>query len=663
MSNILSTLPTELIREIASYLKLGDLISFSHTARLFYNIAIPRIHKAAVKHVFRNEEMLYLGPTASGGSVKAHQTVLEWAARRGLARLTDTLLKQAPEKRFSFLNYRYSLQLAAEQGLRSTVELLFEKSGGRLQAARDGKVPFHKAACTGHLSVVKYLLELGVDAAALQRRGYNAMDMVAARGDMEMARLLVKAGVAVSQEDSPFGRSSIHYAAAGGHKEMVEFLMREGADISTVDVHRRTVLFNAAVPDIHDSTAGSVIAIPAPSEGNAEVVKLFASLGVDPSLLDLRGMSVLHALCEKGYTTELKALLDSGVVVDIAIQDLAGFTALHHAVYSGHREVVDILLAAGAKLDTIDSNGRSLLHVGAIAGQHELLEYLLSSKTLDLALCDHNGWTALHHAACEANQETFDILLRANGNQFSPPQSTTKPLILHRAVEKGNVQIIQQLINAGASASSDRNGVYPLDVAVSAGYVHIVELLLKHGADPNVAADEERYHALHRAVDCGHEAIVQLLLDNGANPLLRDCAGEAAIHSACSKRHLGIINRLLDAGADINATDPGLSTPLHIAIEEGKIDIAAILINKGADLNPHDRDLSETPLHLAVNDENRDAVLLLIEAGADPFATDEYDESPLDTVRSIVELIEGPNPGLQIDSPEAAYSYIRRYFG
>ncbi|EGE82509.2 hypothetical protein BDDG_05453 [Blastomyces dermatitidis ATCC 18188] len=360
------------------------------------------------------------------------------------------------------------------------------------------------------------------------------MDMVAARGDMEMARLLVDAGVAVSQGDSPFGRSSIHYAAAGGHKEMVEFLMKEGADISTIDVHRRTVLFNTTVPDIYDSTSGSVIAIPAPSGGNAEVVKLFASLGVDPSLLDVRGMSILHALCEKGYTTELKALLDSGVV-DIAIQHLAGFTALHHAVYSGHREVVDILLAAGAELDVIDSNGRSLVHVGAIAGQHELLEYLLS-KGIDRALCDHNGWTALHHAACEANQETFDILLRANGNQFSLPQSTTNPLILHRAVEKGNVQVIQQLISAGASSSSDRNGVYPLDLAVSAGHVHIVELLLKHGADPNIAADEERYHALHRAVDSGHEEIVQLLLDNGANPLLRDCAGEMAIHGACTIR-------------------------------------------------------------------------------------------------------------------------------
>lgn len=541
------------------------------------------------------------------------------------------------------------------------MELLFEKSAGRLQAARDGNIPLHKAACTGHLSVVEYLLELGANAAAVQRRGYNAMDVVAARGDLKMARLLVDAGVAVSQEDSPFGRSSIHYAAAGGHKEMVEFLMKAGADISTIDVHRRTVLFNAAVAGIYDTSAGSIIVIPAPSGGSAEVVKLFASLGVDPSLLDVRGMSVLHALCEKGYTAELKALLDSGVV-DVAMEDLAGFTALHHAVYAGHKEVVDILVAAGAELNTTDSNGRSLLHIGAISGQHELLEYLLS-KGLDLTLCDNDGWTALHRAACEANQEAFDILLQANGNQFSLPHSTTNPLTLHRVVEKGNVQILQRLINSGASSSSNRNDLYPLDVAVNARHMHVVELLLKHGADPNIAADEERYHALHRAVDLGHEAIVQLLLNHGADPLLRDYVGETTLHGACSRGHPGIVNRLLDAGADINATDLTLSTSLHIAVEYGNIGIAALLISKGADFNLRESQLGETPLHLAVRDDNSDAILLLIGAGADPFAKNVYNETPLDAVRSMVEAIEGPNPGAQIDSAETAYLYIRRYLG
>ncbi|KAL2368987.1 hypothetical protein RJZ57_006622 [Blastomyces gilchristii] len=52
-----------------------------------------------------------------------------------------------------------------------------------------------------------------------------------------------------------------------------------------------------------------------------------------------------------------------------------------------------------------------------------------------------------------------------------------------------------------------------------------------------------------------------------------------------------------------------------------------------------------------------------METGADPFATNGYDESRLDNVRSTVEQIEGPHPGLQIDSPEAAYLYIRQYYG
>ncbi|EEH41741.1 hypothetical protein PAAG_09121 [Paracoccidioides lutzii Pb01] len=127
MSNLLAILPLEIMNEIASYLKLLDFISFAHTARLFYNIVIPRIHRGAVKHIFPEMKVIYIGPPMGSRFFEAEQTVLEWAAGKGFARLADSILGLALKGRFAYLNYRHALKLAAQRGLRPTVELLFEK--------------------------------------------------------------------------------------------------------------------------------------------------------------------------------------------------------------------------------------------------------------------------------------------------------------------------------------------------------------------------------------------------------------------------------------------------------------------------------------------------------------------------------------------------------
>ncbi|PGH07939.1 hypothetical protein AJ79_06147 [Helicocarpus griseus UAMH5409] len=619
MSVSLTSLPPELIGQITCQLNLRDLISFSQTARLFYNISIPRIYRAAVKYVISHEREYYVVWATNGCPYfYAPQSVLEWAANKGYAKLAEGILKIAPKGRFGYLKYKRTLELAALRGLASTVELLFENCGCHLLPARDGYIALDNAASAGHISVVNRLLKLGVNPAAAQKCGLNALDVLAARGDLKMVRLLVNAGADVSLEDS-MGRTAVHYAAAGGHKEMVKFLLAAGADISSVDRYRRSALFNAALGDIDGSHGGKRIAIPRRDGGNAEVVKLLASFVTELSLLDIRGVSVLHALCEKGYIVELQALLDTGLI-PIDIKDIAGFTALHHAVYAGHREVVDMLLDAGADINATDFNGRSLVHIAVIGGQHRLLEHLLS-KGLDFTLCDNDGWMALHHAAYEANQEIFDVLLQANTGQFSLPPNEKRPLTLHKAAEKNNARMIQLLIDSGADLSSDKSGWYPLDAAITPGHTDIVQLLLKHGANPNELGGE--YPPLNRACELGHEAIVQVLLDHGADPLLRDHAGETPIYIASCGGHIGILNRLINAGADIKDPDSGSQGALIEAVENDQTEIATLLINNGADVSFVD-EMGKTALYEALEKHDRELVDLLVQAGANPRIVNEW---------------------------------------
>lgn len=63
--------------------------------------------------------------------------------------------------------------------------------------------------------------------------------------------------------------------------------------------------------------------------------QVICSLGADPSLLEVRDMPVLRALCGEDYSPDINAPPDTGAV------DIAHYI---YVVYSGHREVVDILL-------------------------------------------------------------------------------------------------------------------------------------------------------------------------------------------------------------------------------------------------------------------------------------------------------------------------------
>ncbi|MDM8335571.1 ankyrin repeat domain-containing protein [Wolbachia pipientis] len=80
----------------------------------------------------------------------------------------------------------------------------------------------------------------------------------------------------------------------------------------------------------------------------------------------------------------------------------------------------------------------------------------------------------------------------------------------------------------------------PLHEACSRGHGNIVELLLKHGADPN-ARDEHGESLLHKALSCGHDDIVKRPLENGADPNIKDQKGKSLFR--CVIDNYGDIDR------------------------------------------------------------------------------------------------------------------------
>jgi ankyrin repeat protein len=239
---------------------------------------------------------------------------------------------------------------------------------------------------------------------------------------------------------------------------------------------------------------------------------------------------------------------------------------------------------------------------------------------------------------------------------------------LPTACHTGDIERVRELLQQDPSLANKvgaHEGYYlgagaPLSNAAAAGRVDIVQLLLDHGADPNLPEEQfaPKGKALYSAVYHGHYEIAKLLLERGAfpNPPV-ESSGDALwvsrewrpdkrmeqlllsygaqpteghtgedwpeeahnwlrispLHEAARKGDVPEAKRLLDAGADLTARDEHLrSTPLAWAAKFGQLEMVKFLLDRGAPKSLPDDPPWATPLAWAIR-RGRDDVAKLLE--------------------------------------------------
>jgi ankyrin repeat protein len=127
---------------------------------------------------------------------------------------------------------------------------------------------------------------------------------------------------------------------------------------------------------------------------------------------------------------------------------------------------------------------------------------------------------------------------------------------LHWAAKKGDVELAQMLLYAGANvkAMTRLGGFTPLIMASETGNVEIIDLMLKAGADPKVATTNGTTPLMLAAV-AGRADAVKLLIDKGADPNAKETArGETALMFAANYNRVEAMKALIAGGAEINVT-------------------------------------------------------------------------------------------------------------
>ncbi|KAL6831796.1 ankyrin repeat-containing domain protein [Trichoderma camerunense] len=218
---------------------------------------------------------------------------------------------------------------------------------------------------------------------------------------------------------------------------------------------------------------------------------------------------------------------------------------------------------------------------------------------------------------------------------------------LHKMAEKGYIELLGNLLKNDFIQHSiddlDALGYSPLFYAAQFGQKEAVDILLRHGAQPNLRTDDG-FSALHLTAKIGHVEIARLLVDNGADYTLRNTVGYNPLQLASEGGFVDLVIFLLPL-YNREADEPGkTTTPLHLAARHGHTLTCAYLIQNGASIKSLDEE-SLTPVHLAVLGNFGDTVRILVEsASAVPSTSDISDidkeeEETLSTTSSKLEVL------------------------
>ncbi|KZL78184.1 NACHT and ankyrin domain protein [Colletotrichum tofieldiae] len=226
-------------------------------------------------------------------------------------------------KLFESPKVRTPLQWAAEKGHGCIFSFLI---GTKLfdLTTRDskGRTVLHLAAMGGDKTIVRTLLEEGLDVDVPCAADRTPLLYAAEHGQDSAALLLIEKGALLESRNS-LGWTPLFYAAMMGGESVVRVLIGEGANVNTASDSLMTPIYVAA------------------AQGRETVVKILYDSGASIDQEEKDGETPLHRAALNGELAVVKFLFKHGASLDC--RNKRGLTLLQHVYANGHTDVVEFL--------------------------------------------------------------------------------------------------------------------------------------------------------------------------------------------------------------------------------------------------------------------------------------------------------------------------------
>lgn len=334
--------------------------------------------------------------------------------------------------------------------------------------------------------------------------------------DKAMVELLLFYGAPVNESRrSWFPFTALGHAVDLGLEDIVELLLKNGADASVEEGYGVTALVETAVSR----------KLPIPKIIRQLMVSRYPP---DVNYVRENEQHCMMSAVGQGDAETVSILLEYGADLSKSLQSGETVSPFHNAAKYGHVQICDILLQhEPAFLDLQIEKGfmiESPLFIACHRKQKEVVRFLLDKGAKADQLSYYYKESPLFTACDVGDLEIAKMVLEAAPQMINVPTAfNCTPLVY--ACEHGNVEMIKMLLDAGAEiylpngASTTTNSFNRVFEAKGDKAFKILDLLLHSGLDINAVDNETGLTILGMAIIDAEARHVKWLLERGADPI------------------------------------------------------------------------------------------------------------------------------------------------
>lgn len=358
--------------------------------------------------------------------------------------------------------------------------------------------------------------------------GNTCLHLAAINNDYKSVKTIFK-NIPEACPINEYGATPLHFACSE-HKDsinldVVKILLNNNYDVNKTTDNKETALFKATRKYKAEKLT---------------LIKLLIDAGADVNIADKSGHTPLMMLCESNNSYEAVELFINNEA-NIKAKDNTNITALHLACkQENNSNSVKLLIDNGANVNATDNNLFTPLHEACKNPNGYKIVKLLIETGAKIDVETQNGKTPLQIALENKKAPEIANYLTAKGAKIN---ATIDNMIL--AIEAENFNLIQLLFKNGYQINQKNNkGYSELVYAIINNKLHIVEFLLKKGADPNYGKMYPNKYALDFAVEQNNYQLVKLLLDNDAKIHTYNESFTNPLHIAAKNNYIKILKLL-----------------------------------------------------------------------------------------------------------------------
>ncbi|XP_048242365.1 ankyrin repeat domain-containing protein 17-like [Haliotis rufescens] len=530
-------------------------------------------------------------------------------------------------------NREASLHEACQEGNLDAVTHIV--SGGLADIncrGRLGRTPVIVAATAGHLSVVNFLIRQGCGILEVDDNNDTVLHVACMSGNVDVVKCILSSYTINMEKRGRYGWTAIVTSAYYGSKNVFDFFIRKGCDLSVVDDDGDNILHVTCLGGNVDICkyllSNNVVGIEsrgqynrtpvmiAAIEGHRELFDFLVSKGCDLSVVDGNGDNILHLTCLGGNVDICKYLLSKDIV-GIESRGQYNTTPVMTAASKGHRELFDFLVSKECDLSVVDGDGDNILHVTCLGGNVDICKYLLSNNVVGIESRGQYNRTPVMTAASEGHGELFDFLVRKECDLSVVDGNGDN--ILHVACIGGNVDICKYLLSKDIVGIESRGqyNMTPVMMAASEGHRELFDFLVSKGCDLSVV-DGNGDNILHVTCLGGNVDICKYLLSKDIVGIeSRGQYNRTPVMTAANMCHRELFDFLVSKGCDLSVVDGNGNNILYVTCLGGNVDICKYLLSKYIVGIESRGQYNRTPVMTAASKGHRELFDFLVSKGCD----------------------------------------------